>query len=90
MSALLDGTLSVEISDPIAQQQVTLASVPADMSVGECLAAAVAQMHLPEGVEWSLREESTSRLLPDDTQLGSVARADEPLQLVLQPDAGLG
>lgn len=85
------GLLTVEVNDPTGQQQVLLEGVRPSATVNEIVAMALSEMQLPPNIDWDLRDESSSRLLPEKQQLGDVAGQQSPhVRVTMQPNAGLG
>jgi hypothetical protein len=85
------GLLTVEVSDPTGQQTMLLEGIRSSATVNEILSRAMSEMRLPDEVEWNLRDEETSRLLPSQQRIGDVAREVSPhVRVTMQPDAGLG
>ena len=83
--------LTVEVSDPNGQQQVLLENVRPNATVNEIVAMAMSELRLPPNVDWNLRDDATSRLLPEQQPIGDVAKdAGAPVKVTMQPDAGLG
>jgi hypothetical protein len=83
--------LTVEVSDPIGQQQVLLEGVRPTATVNEIMARAMSEFRLPPHLAFNLREHTTSRLLPDEQPIGEVAGEEAPhVRVTMQPDAGLG
>jgi hypothetical protein len=83
--------LTVEVRDPIGQQSVRLDGVQESATAGEVVAMAVSELRLPTTVDYALRHDLTSRLLPEGQSMADVAGQAEPhVQVTLQPDAGLG
>lgn len=82
--------LTIEVSDPTGHQQVMLEGVRASATTSDIVAMAGSALKLPPNVMWDLREESSSRLLPHNQQIGEVAGEEAPhVKVALQPDAGL-
>ena len=85
------GLLTVEVSDPTGQQTMLLEGIRPTATVNEIVARAMSEMRLPDEVEWNLRHEETSRLLPQQQRIGEIAREASPnVRVTMQPDAGLG
>jgi hypothetical protein len=85
------GLLTVEVSDPTGQQQVLLEGVRSSTTAEEVVGMALSAMQLPPTIDWDLRDEVSSRLLPEKQAIGEVARGTSPhVRVTMQPDAGLG
>ena len=85
------GLLTVEVNDPTGQQQVVLDGVRPTATSKEIVAMALSKMQLPPNIDWDLRDESSSRLLPEKQQFGDVAKQESPhVRVTMQPNAGLG
>ena len=83
--------LIVEVGDPTGQQQVLLEGVRPSATAEEVVAMALSAMQLPPNIDWDLRDETTSRLLPQKQAIGEFARGTAPhVRVTMQPDAGLG
>lgn len=82
--------LTVEVSDPNGQQHVLLEGVRPTATVNEVVAMAMTELRLPPNVDWNLRDDVTSRLLPEQQSIGDVAKENPHVKVTLQPDAGLG
>jgi hypothetical protein len=83
--------LTVEVSDPNGQQQVLLEGVRPSATVNEVVAMAMSELRLPPNVDWNLRDDATSRLLPEQQPIGDIATQASPhVKVTMQPDAGLG
>jgi hypothetical protein len=83
--------LTVEVNDPIGHQQVKLEGIRPTVTVKEIVAMAVSEMQLPPNIDWDLRDDNSSRLLPEQQQVGKVARQESPhVRATMQPNAGLG
>lgn len=83
--------LTVEVRDPIGQQSVRLDGLQETATAAEVVAMAQSELRLPPGVAYALRDDVTSRLLPEQQPMADVAREAEPhVRVTMQPDAGLG
>lgn len=86
-----DRFIAVTVRDPTGHRSVILEGLRASASVPEIQARAIASLHLPDEVDWSLRHDRTGRLLREDQRLRDFADQQSPTaELTLQPDAGLG
>lgn len=86
-----EGLLTVEVNDPTGQQQVLLEGVRPTITASEIVAMSLSEMHLPPNIDWDLRDEASSRLLPEKEQIGDVAGETSPhVRVTMQPNAGLG
>ena len=76
---------------PHGHAQVLLENVRASATVNEIVAMAMSELRLPPNVDWNLRDDTTSRLLPEQQPIGEVAKDASPhVKVTMQPDAGLG
>ncbi len=86
-----DRFIAVTVRDPTGHRSVVLEGLRASASVQEIRSRAIASLHLPEEVDWSLRHDQSGRLLRDDERLREFADKESPhAELTLQPDASLG
>jgi hypothetical protein len=79
------------VQDPNGHRNVVLEGLRASASVAEIRARAIAALNLPEdGMDWSVRQDRTGRLLREDQRLREFANGDTRVELTMQPDASLG
>jgi len=83
--------LTVVVSDPIGQQAVTLEGLTPTATAQEVVAMAMSSLRLPPNLVFNLRDNATSRLLPENQSIGDIAAKENPhVRVTMQPDAGLG
>lgn len=91
VSAPPRGRLNVVVNDPIGQRKVRLNGVGPGIRAKEIVALAASSLRLPPNIVFNLRDDVTSRLLPENQPMESLAQEEEnDVQVSLQPDAGLG
>lgn len=84
------GRLTVEVTGPDGQKSVTLEGVRSTASSNDVAVMATSSLRLPSSIKWDLRSEKTSRLLPPNQPIGTIAEETVPnVKVTLQPDAGL-
>ena len=72
-------------------RDVLLEGVRPSATVNEVVAMAMSELRLPPNVDWNLRDDATSRLLPEQQPIGDIAQQASPhVKVTMQPDAGLG
>ena len=82
--------LTIEVADPTGHQTVLLQGLQSSVTARDVASMAISSMQLPPNVTWDLRDEKSSRLLPENQQMGELADEASPnVRLQLQPDAGL-
>jgi hypothetical protein len=86
-----DRFIPVRVQDPNGHRAVVLEGLRASATVTEIRARAIAALKLPEdGLDWSVRQDRTGRLLREEQRLGEFAGEQTQVDLTMQPDASLG
>ena len=86
-----DPFMAATVRHPNGHRHVLLEGLSASATVPELRARAMAALHLPNDVDWTIREDRTGRLARDEQTLSDLVDEQSPrAELTMQPDATLG